>query len=111
MKLSPLDPFAFNTRMGMAGALARMGHFGEAVAIAKDVTGKYVDVTWAHRLLAAWAGIAGDLPTAHAAAARLMAANPDFTIRRYLDIPAFQDMPEYRARLAQGLREAGLPEG
>ena len=28
MKLSPLDPFAFNTRMGKAGALARLGRFG-----------------------------------------------------------------------------------
>ena len=110
-KLSPLDPFAFNTRMGMASALACSGRPEEAVAIAKDVTKKHPDVTWAHRLLASWAAMAGDMETACSAARKLLAANPDFTIRHYLAIPGFQDMPEYHARLAQGLRDAGLPEG
>jgi tetratricopeptide (TPR) repeat protein len=110
MKLSPLDPFAFNTRIGMAGALARSGKLGEAVAIAKDVTKKHPEVTWAHRQLASWAAMAGDLETARTAARRLLAAQPDFSIRRFLAVPTFQDMPEYRDRLAQGLRDAGLPE-
>jgi hypothetical protein len=47
----------------------------------------------------------GDRP-----ARKLLVANPAFTIRQYLAIPGFQDMPEYHARLAQGLREAGVPE-
>ena len=34
--------------------------------------------------------------TAQSAARKLMAASPDFTIRRYLRIPAFQNFPEYR---------------
>ncbi|QEL21817.1 hypothetical protein FQV39_03935 [Bosea sp. F3-2] len=110
MKLSPLDPFAFNTRMGMAAALARSGRLEEAVAIGKDVTRKHPDVTWVHRQLAAWAAMAGDIETARAAARKLLAANPEFTIRRYLAIPAFQDMPEYFNQMAQGLRDAGLPE-
>jgi TolB-like protein/DNA-binding SARP family transcriptional activator len=111
MKLSPLDPFAFNTRMGMASALACLGRPKEAVAIAKDVSRKHSGVTWAHRLLASWAAMAGDMETARSAAGKLLAANPDFTIRRYLTIPGFQDMPEYHKRLAQGLRDAGVPEG
>jgi len=111
MKLSPLDPFVFNTRMGMASALARLGRLEEAVAIGKDITRKHPEVTWAHRQLASWAAMAGDLETARSAARKLLAANPAFTIRRYLAIPAFQEMPEYLDRLAQGLRDAGLPEG
>jgi TolB-like protein len=111
MRLSPLDPFAFNTRMGMASALACSGSPEEAVAIARDITKKHPKVTWAYRLLAAWAGMAGNMETARSAARKLLAANPDFTIRRYLAIPGFQDMPEYRDRLVQGLRDAGLPEG
>jgi tetratricopeptide (TPR) repeat protein len=111
MKLSPLDPFAFNTLMGKAAALARMERFGEAVSIAKDVINKHPDVIWAYRHLASWAAIAGDLPTARLAARRLLAAQPDFTIQRYLAVPTFSDMPEYRDRMAQGFRDAGLPEG
>jgi TolB-like protein len=111
MTLSPLDPFAFNTNIGMASALACLGRPQEAVAIAKDVTNKHPDVTWPHRLLAAWAAMAGDMVTARSSARKLLAANPAFTIRQYLAIPGFQDMPDYHARLAQGLREAGVPEG
>jgi TolB-like protein len=110
MKLSPLDPFAFNTRMGMASALACSGRPADAVAIARDVTKRHPDVTWANRQLAAWAGMAGDLETARSAARKLLAANPDFTIRRYLTIPGFRDMGEYFDRMVQGLRAAGLPE-
>ena len=54
--------------------------------------------------------MAGDLTTARAAASKLLAVNPEFTIRRYLAVAALQDMPDYRDRLAQGLRDAGLPE-
>lgn len=108
--LSPLDPFAFNTRMGIASALAYLGRPHEAVAIATDVTKKHPDVTWAHRLLAAWAAMAGDMATARTSVHKLLTANPNFTVRQYLAIPGFQNMPEYHTRLAQGLREAGVPE-
>ncbi|MGE8944016.1 BTAD domain-containing putative transcriptional regulator [Leptospira interrogans] len=111
MKLSPLDPFAFNARMGKAASLARMGRFGDAAAIAKDEIKRHPDVTWAYRQLTSWAAIAGDLPTARSAARTLLAVQPDFTIRRYLKVPTFRDMTEYRDRMAQGLRDAGLPEG
>lgn len=111
MRLSPLDPFAFNMRIGKAAALARMGRFVEAIAIAKDETKRHPDVTWVYRQLTSWAALAGDLPTARSAARKLLAAQPDFTIRRFLEVPAFRDMPEYRDRMAQGLRDAGLPEG
>lgn len=111
LKLSPLDPVAFNTRMGMAAALSRLGRLNEAVTMAKEVTKTHPDVTWAYRQLASWAAQAGDMETAHAAARKLMAANPEFTIKRYLEVAIFNSMPEYRDRLAQGLRDAGLPEG
>jgi tetratricopeptide (TPR) repeat protein len=111
MKLSPLDPFAFNMRIGKAAALARMGRFVEATAIAKEETKRHPDVTWPYRQLTSWAALAGDLPTARSAARKLLAAQPDFTIRRFLEVPAFRDMPEYRDRMAQGLRDAGVPEG
>lgn len=111
MALSPLDPFAFNARMGLAGALARSGRFEEAIRLAMEVTKKHPEVTWAHRLLASWAAMGGDVESARMAARNLLAVQPDFTIRNYLSIPTFRTMPDYRGRLAQGLRDAGLPEG
>lgn len=110
MKLSPLDPFAFNTRMGMASVFSYTGRLADAVAIARDVTKRHPEVTWTYRLLAAFAGTAGDMETARWAARKLLAANPDFTIRRYLAIPGFKDMGEYLDQQVQGLRAAGLPE-
>jgi tetratricopeptide (TPR) repeat protein len=110
MKLSPLDPFAFNTRMGMASVFAYTGRAESAVAIARDVAKRHPEVTWTYRLLAAFAGTAGDMETARWAARKLLAANPDFTIRRYLEIPGFKDMGGYRDQQVQGLRAAGLPE-
>jgi len=57
------------------------------------VTKKHPDVTWAHRLLASWAAMAGDMETARSAARKLLAANPEFTIRRYLAILDFRTCP------------------
>jgi hypothetical protein len=50
------------------------------------------------------------METARWAACKLLAANPDFTIRRYLAIPGFKDMGKYLDQQVQGLRAAGLPE-
>jgi TolB-like protein len=111
MTLSPLDPFGFNTRMGMAGALAFAGRFQEAATIAKDVANRHPNVTWAQRTLASLAAMSGDLETARAAARKLLAAQPDFTIKSYLSVPTFHGMHRYLDRMAQGLRDAGLPEG
>ena len=110
MRLSPLDPFAFNTRMGIGAAYALSGRLVEAVNLAQDVIKTHRDVTWAYRQLAAWSAMAGDLQTARSAARSLLAAHPEFSIQRYLALPTFKEVPEFRAKMAAGLRAAGLPE-
>ena len=80
MRLSPLDPFAFNTRMGIGAAYALSGRLVEAVNLAQDVIKTHRDVTWAYRQLAAWSAMAGDLQTARSAARSLLAAHPEFSI-------------------------------
>ena len=55
--------------------------------------------------------MAGDMATARTSGRKLLTANPNFTVRQYLAIPGFQNMSEYHTQLAQGLREAGVPEG
>jgi len=110
MRLSPVDPFAFNTIMGRGAALVRMGRLKEGISIAREVLSKHPEVTWAFRQLAAWSAMDGDLETAHWAGAKLLAAQPHFTVQRYLQIPIFQRIPPYRDAMAEGLRKAGLPE-
>ncbi|MBB3590535.1 TolB-like protein/class 3 adenylate cyclase [Rhizobium sp. BK529] len=110
LMLSPADPLAFNMRMGMALSLAMAGSLSEAVAIAREVINKHPDVTWPYRMTAAWAAMNGDLETARWAARKLMQIEPNFTIERYLARPVFQGVPEWAARTAEGLRQAGLPQ-
>lgn len=110
MTLSPVDPFAFNMRMGIASSLAFAGNLSEALAIARDVINRHPDVTWCYRQLAAWSAWAGDLATARWAAKKLLAAQPDFTIARYRALPFFRNLPHHRDKMVNGLRLAGLPE-
>jgi hypothetical protein len=110
MRLSPLDPFAFNTRMGTAGAHALSGRLDEAIAIAREVIKKHAGATWPFRQLAAWSAMKGDIEMARWAAQKLLAAHPEFTIERYLGIPTFRNVPAFRDGMAAGLRAAGLPE-
>jgi TolB-like protein/class 3 adenylate cyclase len=110
MELSPLDPFVFNMRIGFAASLALAGRLQEAVVIARDVVTKNPHVTWAYRQLAAWAGMNQDLTTARWAARRLLAAQPDFTISKYIAVPALRNVTRYREAIAEGLRAAGIPE-
>lgn len=110
MALSPVDPFAFNMRMGVACALAFAGDLSQGLAIAREVINRHPDVTWCYRQLAAWSALAGDLATARWAAEKLLAAQPDFTIARYGALPIFRNSRHHRDTMVHGLQLAGLPE-
>lgn len=110
MELSPLDPFIFNMRMGIAAAHVLAGNLDDAVAIARDVVTRNPAVTWAYRQLTAWAAMNGDMPTAMIAAQRFLTSHPDFTIAKYLALPIFNEVPAFRDAMANGLRAAGVPE-
>ncbi|CDM63003.1 hypothetical protein LPU83_pLPU83d_1633 (plasmid) [Rhizobium favelukesii] len=81
-----------------------------AVAIAREVINKHPEVTWPYRMMTAWSAMSGDLKTAQWAAKKLLAAEPGFTIERYLSRPVFQGVPQWADQTAKGLRQAGLPE-
>jgi TolB-like protein/class 3 adenylate cyclase len=110
MTLSPRDPLAFNMRLGMAFSLAMQGSLSQAITIAQDVINSYPDVTWSYRHLAAWSAMSGDLETARSAAQKLLAAEPGFTIAWYRALPWFRNIPQWQDKMAEGLRQAGLPE-
>ncbi|NRP75646.1 hypothetical protein ILFOPFJJ_06569 [Ensifer psoraleae] len=44
------------------------------------------------------------------AAQKLLAAEPGFTIERYRALLLFQEIPQWADQMAEGLRQAGLPE-
>ena len=110
MALSPMDPLAFNVKLGVATSLARLGKLDEAVAIAREVIATSPDIVMSYRYLAAWSAMNGDLETAHWAARVLMQHQPGFTIERYCTLPFFRYTREWANQVAQALKQAGLPE-
>jgi len=110
MTLSPMDPLAFNMKLGMAASLAMTSSFSEAIAIAREVITTQPDITMSYRYLAAWSALSGDLETARWAAQKLMAVQPEFTIERYRSLPFFRHLPQWADQVAQALTLAGLPE-
>ena len=109
MALSPLDPFAFNMKMGVGATLSLEGRWKEAAEIAKDVVTRHPNVTWAYRMLASWAAMADDLATARWAARRFLELQPDFTIARHAALPVSRRLPHLQHVIA-GLIRAGIPE-
>ncbi|THK33715.1 tetratricopeptide repeat protein [Ensifer sp. MPMI2T] len=110
LTLSPADPFAFNTRMGIALSLAMAGSLRNALAVVREVINKHPEVTWPYRHLAALSALSGDLKTARRAAQKLLAAQPDFTIERFRALPTGQNIPHWVDQMSEGLRLAGVPE-
>ncbi|MDX8481743.1 BTAD domain-containing putative transcriptional regulator [Mesorhizobium sp. VK24D] len=110
MTLSPMDPFAFAMRLGMATAMAKTGSLPQAVAIAREVIATYPDIIMSYRYLTAWSAMSGDLETARWAAQKLLTAQPNFTIERYRSLPFFTHMSEWADRVVEALKLAGLPE-
>lgn len=54
--------------------------------------------------------MSGDVDTAQWAARKLLAAEPGFTIQRYLTRPVFRAAPQWADQMAEGLQQAGLPK-
>ncbi len=110
MTLSPMDPQAFNMKIGMAASIAMAGSPSQAMEIARELINSHPDVSILYRYLAAWSAMSGEFEIAGWAARKLLATQPDFTIERYRSLPMFCQFPQWGDRMAEGLRLAGLPE-
>ncbi|MCC7272516.1 MAG: hypothetical protein IT561_07600 [Alphaproteobacteria bacterium] len=111
LDLSPLDPFAFNIELGIAGCHGLEGNYAGAARIVRRVLAQHPGITWAYRQLAYFAALEGDLAGARDAAARLRAAHPQATIASILGSHPMRHLGDYMIELERGLRLAGLPEG
>ncbi|MDH0301781.1 MULTISPECIES: winged helix-turn-helix domain-containing protein [unclassified Pseudomonas] len=108
-RLSPLDPEMFRMQVGMALAHFFAGRLDNALEWAEKALGNLPTLLPAVALVAACHALNGRFDSARQAMARLRAQDPALqvsTLRQWLPIYRDEDL----ARLAEGLRQAGLPE-
>jgi len=85
-----------------------LGQHDEAIRLFRESIEREPDYLTAHTYLAAIHGERGDAPQAEACARQILRLSPEFSTRAYIDGLSFSD-PAVLARIAKGLRLAGLP--
>ncbi|MGQ7956766.1 winged helix-turn-helix domain-containing tetratricopeptide repeat protein [Pseudomonas sp. SP16.1] len=108
-RLSPLDPEMFRMQVGMALAYFLAGRFDTAAQWAEKASGNLPSLLVSAALLTACHAYGGRMDKARQAMQRLQELDPTLcvsTLRDWLPIQRAEDF----ARLADGLRLAGLPE-
>ncbi len=108
LRLSPLDPMNFNNYVGIASAHQVAEEHGKAADLFIRALEERPNAHWIHRSLAGSLRAAGREEEARASFAKLMAAYPDMTVRKFKEAMVFS--PEALERLAVQLRRLGLPE-
>ena len=113
LRLSPRDTGAFRW-MGIVGvAKLHLSADAEAVPWLRQSIEANRSASLVHFWLAASLALLGQVDQARPAAQAGLALDPDFTIRRFR-FGSSSDNPTYlagRARICEGLRLAGIPEG
>ena len=110
MRLSPNDPNIFGLKDGMATANFAAGRYAEALSWAKAAIREKPTFIVGICMTAASAALAGQLAEAEKAVASLRQLEPTLCISSLREQLPVLGRPEYFARLAEGLRKAGLPE-
>jgi TolB-like protein/tetratricopeptide (TPR) repeat protein len=109
MRLSPLDLHMFSMQLGTASAHFYAGRYDEASSWAERSLREQATHSPAWRIMAASSALAGRLDDAQAAIARFRQLEPAFRIADLKERTPLR-RPQDLARLADGLRKAGLPE-
>ncbi len=109
MRLSPLDPFSFNSLNGMGFAHFVQGRYDDAIEWTLRGVREKAGMTWAYRDLAAYYALSGRIDDARAAIAVLTRTRPGMTIAKVAETLKFIE-PKVLARYLDGLRIAGLAE-
>jgi adenylate cyclase len=107
LRLSPRDPFNYDTWVGMAIAHVQLEQDEQAVAAALNAVHQNVRHAWAHRLLALSLGLAGRKEEAHAAMNKAMEVDPAFSITWF---QAWNPFIHGNKRYVKGFQLAGFPE-
>jgi len=109
MRLNPLDPLIFRVHHGIAHAHMFTGRYDEASLSAETALRERPNSQPALRVAAASHALAGRLEEAKKAMAHMREIDPALRISNLKDLAPWR-RPEDFARLAEGLRKAGLPE-
>jgi adenylate cyclase len=110
MRLSPLDPLAYDTYAGMGYAHFFTGHYDEAVFWARKATQEQPSWAAAWRAAAMAYALSDRIVEAREAIIRLREIDPGLRLSNLARVtPPFR-RPEDLARWTEGLRKAGLPE-
>jgi adenylate cyclase len=108
MRISPFDRLLYGCGHGIALGSFLLGRSDKAIEAARRAIQSKPEFSVSHVLLAAALAQAGEIEQVKAAAARVLALQPAFTVRGLcaaLGIP-----PTLGAPLSAALRSAGLPE-
>jgi adenylate cyclase len=108
IRLSPLDPINFNNLVGLASAHQVAGDDAAAAALYIRALEERPNAVWVHRNLASALFGAGRLDEAKASLAKIMAAYPNYSIRKYREAMVFT--PRMLDHMADQMRQLGLPE-
>ena len=109
MRLSPRDPFSFNSLIGIGLTHFASGRPAEAARWTRRALAEKPGMTWPLRDLAAFLGAAGQAEEARLALAEFMVTRPKVTATTIRDALRFMN-PALLDRYLGGLRAAGLRE-
>jgi TolB-like protein len=109
MRLSPIDPVLFSMQAATAFAHFITGRSDEALSWSEKASWEQPLYLTGTVIFAASSAVAGQLVRAQNAMARLLHHNTPLRISNLKDFYPFR-RPQDLAKLAEGLRKAGLPE-
>jgi len=110
MRLSPIDPFIWFMKEGMAKAHFFAGRHDEAVSWAKMALRDKPDRHSTLRIGAASSVLAGRDEEAKILTVRLLEIDPALRVSNLQNVLGPYRHPEHLAKYADALRKAGLPE-
>ena len=113
MRLSPVDPMAYNHWLSTAMAYFFAGQYQQAADAADKSLAEHANFPPALRLKVVTSGLLGRLEEGRACVARLLDVNPDATVAKLQAFyePLLRINPDRLEPYLKGLRLCGLPEG
>src|SRR5262249_52866150 len=109
LRLSPLDPFSFNSFIGLGLSNFALGRYDEAVQWCRRAMREKIGMTWAYRDLATFLAGGGKVEEAKEALAKCLDTRPYLSLKSVTDALRFME-PGLLKRYVDGLRIAGLKE-